>query len=436
MRSVTRRELAYSLLGVSTIGLSGCLGTDDDSDSDESDDGTDGQPEGDEGDSEPDEEPPENGGDDPQPAPTERATIDWGEEITVVEDWTGSGGAYVSPDEETQLGESPSLLVELFSSSYATGAYEFPEPLDLSDRHLSTAIKVDEPTGGQLEIRLRAPNSDHRYVLNRRLPPEMDEWMRVDLGITRGRGAPSLEEIQELRLHVVGDEETDVKYWIDDFRATDGVGDSYAILAFSGGLKSHYENAFPILEERGLTAAATVSPVSVGASGRMSVSELQELRDAGWDICSFPNREGALSNLPREEQESIIDSTQDWLVDYGFEKGARHFFAPRHRMDGATIDIVQDRHETGFLYGATSAGMPPTAPHTLPMINGGDYDGSRSTILRADRHNQLVVLAFAEIGSDGMSEREFTQQLDRIEDNSYAGGLNVITPSTLVDEFL
>ena len=80
--------------------------------------------------------------------------------------------------------------------------------------------------------------------------------------------------------------------------------------------------------------------------------------------------------------------------------------------------------------------MVPTAPHTIPVLNGNHLESSRAAILRADRHEQLVVPRFEIVGDGGMSLSDFDAQLDRLESNSYAGGLTVITASDLVDEFL
>ena len=447
---LTRRRLTIAALGMVGVGLSGCTQSDGEAPGgdDESDGTTDGDqppngdddPVGDGDDQQTDDTDDQNVDDDPEfepdPNAANRSAIDWGEPIGNFEDWYGLAGTLATESDTIALGDTPALEAEIPDATYGTVGYTFEEPFSLVTRHFSMAVRVQEPVGGQVEIRARAPGSDDRLVCSRHLPSGNRDWMRVDMGVTRARGNPDLDNVTELRVHVAGQEPTDVRYWIDDLRVTESTGESYAILAFYGGRESHYETVFPLLEERGFQAAVPMNPRSIGRSGRMDIEQLRELRDAGWDICSFPSSAGALPELREHEQERAIDNVQEALVERGFEQGARHFFAPRHRMDGTTIDIVQDRHETGFLYGANSAGMPPTAPHTLPVINGGDYESSRSVILRADRHEQLVVLAFDQIGENGMSVNAFEQQLDRIESNNYAGGLNVITPSTLVDSYL
>lgn len=443
MSGLSRRRLTALLFGAGSLSLSGCtFAQDNGSDDDEIDPSDDNGDENEVDEPRPSDDDVDDGnGDEPEPVDLNpqaaaRATIDWGEPIGSPDEWVGIAGANVTVMDDAGFDDPAPIQVDLPSSTFATAQYQFPEPFDLTDRHVSTAVKVDTPTGGSLEIRLRAPTSDDRLVCRRRLPSQMDEWMRVDLGITQAAGSPDFENVSELRLHVAGDEHVDVKYWINDVRVTESSGDSFAILAFYGARDIHYDTVFPILEERGLAAAVPIAPRHIDVAGRMSIDELRELRDAGWDICSWPIQRGALPDLRDREQRRVIENTHEHLIERGFEDGARHFFAPQQRIDGTTIEIIRDIHETGFVYGGNSAGMPPTAPHTLPVINGGDYDGSRSVILRADVHDQLVTLVFDRIGPDGMSVRDFENQLDRLQSNEYGGGLNIITPSELVDEYL
>lgn len=441
-RSIDRRT-ALAILGSVSVAVAGC--TDPMDDGDEPDPGNETDPtptptptpddnSDDDDDDNEEEEPPDE--DDVDQAAIDRATIEAGEAIDNFDEWDGSGGAYVEADEGHFLTDPHSLYVEQFGVTYATGGYDENEGFAVGDRHISTAVKVEEPTGGTLEIRFRAPDTDNRIVCQRRLPADVTDWFRVDMGITRGKGSPAMDDVQAIRVHVAGDEPSDVSFRIDDLRLTENTHDSAAILAFYGARPEHYDLVLPILEERDMTAAAVVPPHAIGEDDRIGLSELREMRDAGWDVCSFPSLNGALPELDAEDQRTTIESAKGHLEDVGFADGARHFFAPGNRINADTIDIVQEVHDTGFVYGGNSAGLPPTAPHTLPVLTGKYYDASRSAILRADIHGQLATLAFDRLGEQGMSEEDFNRQLDRIEDNDYGDGLDVITPSDLIDDYL
>lgn len=363
--------------------------------------------------------------------------IDYGELLTDFSDerFFALRGESISLDQGQAISGKYALRIENPESGTSTVGYAPTQGLSIEGRNLSMAVKVESPVGGRIEVRFRSPDSENRFVATRHLPPEMSDWMRIDFGITRGKGNPDISNIGEIQIGMTGAEASNVRYWIDDIRLTESAGNPQAILAFYGGKTSHYETAFPMLEERGWKAAVPVRPSGIGAEGRMDLEQLREVRDAGWDVCSFPSRGRSLPKMSPEEQRGVIRSDQNALKEQGFPDGARHFFAPFHSINGATVEILRELHSTGFLYGASSVGVPPTEPYTLPTINGGDYDSSRAVILRANRHNQLVTLGFDEIGGEGMPVEDFEAQLDRLENNDYAGGLNVVTPSDVVDQY-
>lgn len=365
--------------------------------------------------------------------------IDYGELITDFRGnrWSGLRGETLTLDQEHAVSGKHALRVENSDNNLSTLAFTPTTPITLEGRDLSMAVKVEAPVGGRIEVRLRSPNQKNRYVCTRRLPAMMDDWMRIDFGITRGWNSPDISDIKEIRIGMKGSKGSEIKYWLDDIRATESAGTPHAILAFYGGYESQYESAFPLLQERGMTGVVPVIPSTIGDEGRMDLGQLRELRDAGWDVSPFPLRDKPLPEMSAEKQREIITRVQKLLSDKGFEDGARHFFSPTDSLDGETMEIIREIHETAFVYGGGSANVPPTAPYTIPEINGFDYDSSRDVILRANKHDQVVTLVFEEIGTeDGMSVEEFEKQLDRIENNAYAGGLNVITPSELVEKYL
>jgi len=363
--------------------------------------------------------------------------IDYGDPLTDFDQsrWSGVRGETLTLDEETTVSGKQALRVEDSGNNLSTLAFTPTTPISLEGRNLSMAVKVEAPVGGRFEVRFRSPNRKNRYVCTRHLPPMMDDWMRIDFGITRGWNGPDISNIREIRFEVKGPKGSEIKYWLDDVRATEAAGTPHAILAFYGGLESHYGTVFPILQDRGMSAVVPVLPAAIGSDGRMDIGQLREVRDAGWDVSSFPLRGRPLPEMSEERQRKVITEDKQFLEQKGFEDGARHFFSPTDNIDGSTVEILRDVHETAFVYGGGSANVPPTAPYTVPEINGFDYDSSRDVVLRANKHDQVITLVFEEIGDEGMSVEDFEKQLDRIENNEYAGGLDVITPSELVAKY-
>lgn len=429
MKTPLSRRALLGTVGAATVSLAGCMndGTSNNTDNNTSDggNGTGGGNTSDDGDG--------TGGNDS----TSAVQTDYGELIDDFQDggnWFAFDGASLTPDEEEAVVGDHSLRIENDGSPVTIGRASGAGGLDLSNQHLSMAVKVNSPLGGRLQLDVRETSDDH-VTSTRHLPPGVDDWVRIDFGYSLGFGDPDFSNIQEIRLQMVGPEDSNVQFWVDDLRAGPANDESHVILAFYGGLEDHYETVLPLLEDRGWPAVAAVSQDLLNTSGRLSMDQLREMRDAGWEVCSFPQHAGDLTQLSAEEQRRVIETNHDYLENRGFEDGSQHFFAPRNSMNTDTLNVLRETHETGFLYGGCSSGIPPTGRHTISAINGSDYESSRASILRADIHNQVVVPYFEHVGEEGMSVEDFEAQLDRIEDNSYGGGLTPITPTQLLDYY-
>lgn len=432
MRDSLSRRTLLGTVGAASVALAGCMGgtNDDDDNSNETENGSDDT---DDTDGNGDDTGNEDGG--PSEA-AQAAAIDYGEVLDDFEtiNWYALRNEQISPDDSQAVTGGQSMAVQL-DSNVSTVALAPSSPLDLTDQYLSAAVKVNSPVGGRLSLHVRAPNGDNYVTAARTLPSGVNEWFRVDFGYTIGYGSPDFSQVQELRLEMVGPDGTSVDYRVDDLRTTPAQDESNVILAFYGGLDEHYETVFPMLEERGWVGALGISRDYLNSSGRLSIDQVREMRDAGWDVCSYPQHAGDLTELSAEEQRRVIENNRDYLANRGFEEGSQHFFTPYNAMNNDLLNVLRDTHETAYVFGGCSSGIPPTGPHSISAISGSDYESARAPILRADIHNQVVVPYFERIGEDGMSIEEFEMQLDRIEDNSYGGGLEPITPTQLLEQY-
>lgn len=433
--SVSRRALVGTV-GIASVSLAGCMNMNGGSGGN----GTDGNNSGggnETGNDTDGNTTDDGGGDGNEAASLSAVRTDYGELIDDFQDgssWFAFDGASLTPDGEQAVVGDHSLRIENDSNPITIGRASGTGGLDLSNRYLSMAVKVETPLDGDLQLDVRETSNDH-VTSTRRLPGGIDDWFRIDFGYTLGYGDIDFSNIQEIRLQVRGPDGDPVRLWIDDLRAGQARDESNVILAFYGGLESHYDTVFPILQERGWSGVAAVSMDLLNRSGRLSIDQLREMRDAGWEVCSYPQHAGNLTELSAREQRRVIENNRDYLANRGFENGSRHFFAPYNAMNTDTLDILRNTHETGFVFGACSSGVPPTGRHTISTINGSSYESSRAPILRADIHNQVVVPYFERVGGDGMSIEDFEAQLDRIETNSYGNGLVPITPSQLLDYY-
>ncbi|WP_459887085.1 polysaccharide deacetylase family protein [Halostagnicola bangensis] len=348
--------------------------------------------------------------------------------------WVARTGDIEPAPDEAVTGDQ-AMVIESDEATAASGL-EVVGGVDLENQDASLAVKVDSAT--QIALEVLAPNRDHHLTSIRHFPDEYEGWLRVDFGYIMKRGDPDLSNVTQFNIVATGPEGGPTRVVVDDLRKTESVvGHGKAILAFYGGLDSHYDIAAEQLEERGWAGAIPIDPGRIGEGGRMDRNQLQELRDGGWDVCSYPEGEGALPEMPEDRQRDVLEHARDSLHEHGFEDGSRHFFAPEDRMDETTHEIVRDLHESGFLFGASPNSSAPTGIHMNSLIWGPDlHGGVRRAINLSDQYNQLTVLRIpgivedeADVTANNMPLEDFEHLLNHLEHR----GVDVVTPSDLVD---
>jgi len=420
------RRLLLATIGAVSVPMAGCFESDEE-ESTETPDGTSDEPEG--GSDDDDDGNDGDGGDETEslwPAITEGELLSEFEEI---DRWEAITGAVEAVPEEARAGSQAALLES--EEDIAAMAIRFPEPLDFRGWDTSVAVKPTSAT--RLEVEFLAPGYGERLTSVRTFPEGYDDWLRVDCGYEhKPADEPDLSEVTGLNVVAVGsDDGTEVV--LDDLRRTEGLETGAAILVHYGGLDSHWEVAADRLAEREWPAAVAVDPTRIGDGGRMSEDRLRDLDERGWDVCSLPGGEGDLVGRSEEHQRGVIESARDELIDRGFPEGARHFFAPEwRRIDPTTVSVLREAHETGFVFGGSPTGAPPTGAHTVPTMWGPAlHDGVRRHVNLADQYGQLTVLHIPEITGDdgGMSVEDYEHLLDHIDQR----GLEVVTPSDLID---
>lgn len=362
--------------------------------------------------------------------PTGDDPVSYGTQVADFEDLSqwGTVGGSKHADEQTVYAGSQSARVEASKSADVGGIFRaFPDGLDLSAHDLSAAIKLEQPETGrirQITVVALAPGYSDRVEMKRYLADSLDEWVRVDFGVTGDAGEPALDDVQELRIEVLTGGGTPVKFWVDDLRKVPKPNQGYAIFQFDNTLVSHYENVLPIMEDKGYAAVEGVVPSAVNSQGNLSGGQLRELRDAGWDIVSQPQQPRPLPEYSERKQRRFIRKAHDYLVAKGFEDGAKHMIAPYHRMSGETVDIASEFHETAYMFGACPTPVAATGPHIISRVNGDSRQGLRTLAPLANKYNQAVAMYFPEVKAGGdMDPAELREVIGIIEN----AGLQPIT---------
>lgn len=353
---------------------------------------------------------------------------------TVVEDfedlepWTAIRGT-VEADTNDAFAGSQSVRIENPEGGAAGIFKSYSEGLDLSQDDLSIAVKLEKPAVGKLSVELLAPGRADHLVTHRYIVEELDDWVRVDLGYTGKTGNPDVSSVQELRIMVQTEDEP-IRFWVDDLRKSPKPDKGKVILSFDDGHITQYDVAFQEMQNRGWPGVAAVIPQAIGTPKDMTVGQLREMRDAGWDISSHPQESEPLTAFPKEEQRQKLQASKDWLNQRGFPDGARFFFAPYNQVNGDTLELVEEMHDYGFTFGACPNGTPPAGKTAISRFLGRDPAGAKRILDLVDEYNQLAVLNYHAIGPEhNVSLDQFLEVLDHVESKD----VDVITPSQLLE---
>jgi peptidoglycan/xylan/chitin deacetylase (PgdA/CDA1 family) len=425
--SSTRRSVLASLGTVGVAGVAGCLGSTGQTDTNNtattttttnasttsSDDGT---------------QTPAQQGD----QPFTRGTVV--EDFESFEDsrW-GTVGGKVKTDANEAYAGSQSLHMSNKNGDVA-GIYKaFPDGLDLSKHDLSIAVKLEKPVRGKIAAEIIAPARSDMLVSKRYIPKELNGWVRIDLGYTGQKGDPVMKSVQELRLMVQTPEGEPIDVWIDDLRKIPKPDKGKVILQFDDAVTSQYEVAFKELKKRGWPGGVAVIPDAINSQGNLTTGQMREMRDAGWDMMAHPQGPKPLPAYSEAKQQKMIQQAYNYLKLKGFPKGARHFVAPYNRVSKTTLDIVEQYHDTGFMFGACpNNAQQPSNMHAISRVMGKDPRGTRRILNIAEKFNQLAVVTWHDIGEGDdyeTSPEDFKNVLDHIEKKD----MDVIAPSGLLD---
>lgn len=305
----------------------------------------------------------------------------------------------------------------------------FDEGIDLSDRDLSLAVDPGEgeTRANQFRLQLLAPDRDNRVEMWHPVGG-LGGWVRLDFGPTEFVGDPDLTDVREIRIQTWAGNEKAVSCNVDELRTTPKLPEPVVVITFDDGNATQYNNAFPVMQKYGFPGVAGVIPWLTENANRIGADRLAEMRDAGWDIVSQPQGQQALPAYPPEKREEMLRTSKQWLVDNGFEDGARFVIWPLGQADEATLDLGAKYHTMGFLGGRCPSGYV-TGPLTVSRVNGDDVETTLDMLETAKRTSQLLVIKYRTVGGGGnrITTEEFERTMRRIDEL----GIRAVTASDL-----
>ncbi|WP_336345514.1 polysaccharide deacetylase family protein [Halalkalicoccus ordinarius] len=412
-----------------------------------------------------------------------------------LDEWFALEGEMVADEEEFLTG---SRTVRIEGDGASAGiARSYPDGLNMEGQHLSLAVRVATPRPARVTVRILAPGLADQVWSTRTILSPYEGWLRMDVGYTGQRGEPFLDDVQEIQITLDdpnaatgGEEETEegtetafdegdaeggnetggnetgngsegltlttepllqmenetgeeaegdgIRFWVDDLRMTPQASQGYVMLVFDDNVRSQYENAFPLFQERDMQGVAAVIPPTLNRPPRLTIDQLREMRDAGWDVSAQSERSQGLAEMEPEEAREALQSDQEYLDNRGFPDGARSHFVPFHNVNQEVVDIVREYYELNSYFGGTPNAVPFTDPMHLSRVNMFDLDAFTSMIDVAAQHNQLAIgLAHGVVPEDEIEDDPLAdmtvEQLEELLDYIEQSDAQLVTASDLID---
>ena len=341
-------------------------------------------------------------------------------------------GELTAESDDPYAGSQSAHVTSESGDSYGAIFKSYSGPQDFTGKNLSLAVKLEKPEIAKISVDLLAPDRGNIVRMMRTLPGPTGTWVRVDFGTTEVRREPDLSQVQEVRIICRRRDGVDepVEFSVDDFRAVERPSKGRVMLTFDDIHDSHYQTAFPVMQEYGMSGVEGVIAEAVGNGDRLDVGEMRQMRDDGWDMASHPLTRGTpMPEFSRANQEQRIRENQEFLGRNGFRKGARHFLTPQNRVGPNTRELVRKYHDTLFTFGGMPNGLAPTTTYNFGRINSGNLDLVKRYVDYAERYGQMVVINHHVLGSGGLSESQFRSQVEYID----GADVEVVTASDLVD---
>ncbi len=113
------------------------------------------------------------------------------------------------------------------------------------------------------------------------------------------------------------------------------------VIAFDDGYRDNFENAFPVLAERGFKATIFCVTQRLGTKDYLELNEIFEMKRAGFSFGSHTNEHPHLPRLLREEKQREISDSKKILEEM-LDFPVSFFCYPYGEYDQETVELVRE----------------------------------------------------------------------------------------------
>jgi len=302
------------------------------------------------------------------------------------------------------------------------------EPMDFRNARLACHMAADGTAAGTL------PYLDFRDVHGNRFRMRTvirshGRPVRVDFGVTNPQvdGMPvDLGNIDRItfRLAPTGESGTETVYidWPTRVAAPDT---PKVVFMFDDGNVTDYTKGLPYLSQYDYPAITYVNTETVGNEGQLDEDQLYQLSEENWLIGSHTTDHTNLKELDeRTALERKVGDAKQWLIDRGFEEGARHFAYPYNRIDEQALKVVSEFHDTGRVHSWQPIALPSN-PQLIPGAGEPGVSKARRLLDWAVQFGGVISFYYHDLAS-GESLASFREVVDEVCKRERAGEVDVI----------
>ncbi|WP_157078463.1 polysaccharide deacetylase family protein [Halalkalicoccus paucihalophilus] len=217
---------------------------------------------------------------------------------------------------------------------------------DLSMRDISIVARIDQPQRTNLRMRLTDTDGETLSLVSeyhRDLHPT--GWLTFTLSVAEAEA--DLSSIENILISLDGGDKAPL-YWLDDLRFPQRTSNTAQFsFTFDDNTRDVYETFYPIMREFGSSGSDAIITDQIGESGRLTLTKIDELAEAGWSIDNHTHGLSTLHGLSKADQRDTIGTANEILRDQGFDP--KSIMYPGGQCDRATLEVAAENNQYGFL---------------------------------------------------------------------------------------
>ncbi|WP_233265119.1 polysaccharide deacetylase family protein [Halomarina oriensis] len=346
------------------------------------------------------------------------------------QNWRVDSGA-ASLVEGEGFGGHPGVRMETSDRGLARIERKYWQPQDFSNTEFSFAVKIEETTESAATVTLQLQDIEGREMNHTDEIPSAatGEWVRIDAGTTDADRF-DLSQLTHVRIEHFARDSGETTLLVSDVRTHPAREKGAVVFALEDDHETNVTLAAPVLREAGYAGGVFASPDRLGSSGESSVEDYRTLSDAGWDIGVNTLGHNSLSSYGSDERAAVEEAIAR-LQSKGFDGALNVFRAPHGDYTAATLGYAPDLFDMTFTGVGRSAGTNSAIsdPRTVLSLDADDLEKARTAVEAAATHRQTAVLFFHARHIE--SREAFADLVGRVQRLESEGALEVLTPTEL-----